>query len=129
MSAIDTFVKLVLSDATVTTEVGTRMYASLMPPEPTTPAITYFVVANSPHNDTCGDLYTMTRIQTNIYATTLDKVIEIFAAMVALLHRYTGTYNSQDIVSIIMDFGMTTYESKTRIYRYINDWKMTTKGV
>ena len=118
-----------MSDATVTAQVSTRMNPSLLPPEATVPAITYFVVANAPHNDTCGDIYMMTRIQTNIYATTLSTVVTIFAAMVALLHGYTGTYNSQDIVSIIQDFGMTTYEPETGLHRYISDWKMTTKGV
>lgn len=120
-----------LSDATVTTNVGTRMYANMMPPEATTPAITYFTVALKPHVDTCDDLYMMTRIQTNVYgeATASNVVATIHEAMVNLLHQYKGTVGSQEIVSIVMDFGMDTYEPETKQYRQIADWKVTTKGV
>ena len=129
MTALSTFKTLVLSDSTVSTNVGTRMYANMMPPEATTPAITYFTVAAKPHTDTCSDTYMMTRFQTNVYATTVSMMVTIHAAMVALLHKYSGTVSSQEIVSIIMDFGMNTYEPETKLYRQIADWKVTTKGV
>lgn len=128
MSVHSTFKTLVLSDSTVSTNVSTRMYPNMMPPEATTPAITYFSVAEKPHTDTCSDLYLMTRFQTNVYATTLSVVVAIHAAMVTLLHKYSGTVSSQEIVSILMDFGMTTYEPETGLHRQIADWKVTTKG-
>jgi hypothetical protein len=131
MTALSTFRTLVLSDATVATNVGTRMYANMMPPEAVTPAITYFAVAMKPHTDTCSDTYMMTRIQTNVYgpATSGNVVATVHAAMVELLHQYKGTVGSQEIVSIIMDFGMDLYEPETKLYRQIADWKVTTKGV
>jgi len=127
--SLETFRLLTLSDATVSTNVGNRMTQNLMPPEAQTPAITFFKVAEKPHSDTHANIYNMARIQTNVYATTASTVAAIHAAMVSHLHGYTGSYNSQAIVSIVMDYGMTTYEPETKLYRQIADWKMTTEGV
>jgi hypothetical protein len=41
---------------------------------------------------------------------------------------YSGTYNSQEIVSSIGDFGMTVYEEEPQIHSWISDWKFMTKG-
>jgi hypothetical protein len=109
------------------------MYPNMLPPEANIPdtkaAITYFTVAAKPHTDTCSDTYMMTRIQTNVYSDRKSMTLTVHEAMVALLHRYSGTHNSQDIVSILMDFGMDTFEPETKMYRQIADWKVTTKGV
>ena len=127
--SLQTFRLLVLSDSTVSGLVSDRMTQNMMPPEATTPAITFFKVSEKPDIDTCGDLYVNTRIQTNVYSTLATTVATIHAAMVAKLHKYSGTYNSQIIVNCFMDFGMTTYEPETGLYRQIADWKFYTKGV
>jgi len=105
------------------------MTLSLMPPEAETPAITYFIVQEKPHVDTCGNLHKDTRFQMNIWHTDAATVETIYEAAVTLLHKYNGTHNSQDIVSIIQDFGMTTYEPETKRYRHICDWKVVAKGL
>lgn len=127
--SLETFRLLVLSDSTVGTHVGSRMTQNMLPPEAQTPAITFFVVAEKPDVDTCDDLYVMERIQTNVYAEDISVRDEIHGAMRALLHMYSGTYNNEEIVSITMDFGMTTFETETKLYRRIADWKMKTKAV
>ena len=129
MTTESTIRTLVLSDATVTANVGTRMYPNLMPPEATTPAITYFVVAGAPHTDTHADLHMMTRIQFNIYADTKAMCATLYAALVNLLHMYRGTVGGQVIVGITIDYSMSLFEPETQLYRHIVDAKVTTKGV
>ena len=129
MTTESTIRTLVMSDTTVTANVGTRVYPNMMPPEATTPAITYFVVAGAPHTDTHSDLHMMTRIQFNIYADTKAMCATLYAALVNLLHMYTGTVGGQDIVGITIDYNMSLYEPETKLYRHILDAKVTTKGV
>lgn len=120
---------LVLSDATILANVVDRMYPNMMPPEATTPAITYFVVAGAPHTDTHVNLHMMTRIQFNIYADTKAMCGTLYSALVNKLHMYTGTVGGQDIVGITIDYNMSLYEPETKLYRHIVDAKVTTKGV
>ena len=129
MSTEATIRTLVLSDATILANVVDRMYPNMMPPEATTPAITYFVVAGGPHTDTHTDLHMMTRIQFDIYADTKAMCGTLYSALVNLLHMYSGTVSGQDIVSILVDHNMSLFEPETRLYRHIVNAKVTTKGV
>lgn len=120
---------LVLSDATILAAVVDRMYTDMLPPEATIPAITYSVVHAAPHVDTHADLYMMTRIQFDIYSSTKSGCATLYSALVNLLHMYTGTVGTQDIVGITIDFVASLFEPETHVYRYIVDAKVTTKGV
>ena len=104
------------------------MYPSLMPPQATTPAITFFVVASKAHSDTGANLHKLTRFQTNVYAETHDVVETIAAAMINALQGYTGTVSGQDIVYITQDYEMDTYEPEVHLYRKILDFKVVHKG-
>ena len=124
-----TFRTLVLSDPTISTAVGTRMYHDMLPAEPTLPAITYYIVAEPADVDTHADFYALTRFQTDIHAATKAQAETLKEAMVTLLHMYTGTVGGQHIVSITKDYATDMKEPETGTFRVIQDFKVRHKGV
>lgn len=104
------------------------MYRSMMPPEATVPAMTYFIVAGKAFSNTHTNLHKLTRFQTNTYAARKSTVETISAALVNHLHRYTGTVSGQDIVYIVQDYEMDTFEPETQMHRKIIDFKVVHKG-
>jgi len=100
-----------LASAPLVALVGGRIYPSVLPQNPTYPAITYFRVSGPrlyDHGGASG--MAEARIQFDCWASTYSAVKAVAAALRVALSGYSGTVGGVTIASIYLDSEIDSYE-------------------
>ena len=118
-----------LTKSAVTTLVGTRIFPSFIPQSNTTyPCIVYNLINQLPaHMLSGGAGYAETRVQLDVYATTLLVAESLAEVLRDELQGYKGTMGSSTVSSVVYKNMVGFYEppqdqSDTGLFRYACDY-------
>lgn len=102
MSDISVSVRAKLvSDSSVTTLVGTRIYPSILPQNPTLPAIRYETGIQRPaHKLSGGAGFATSTVSIDIFAVSHIEAYNVQQAIRESLQGWSGTANSTEMVSV-----------------------------
>jgi hypothetical protein len=125
---------LLVATSGVTAIVGTtpaRIYQLAFPANATFPLLVFRVISG---NDVlksapadAGEEMT-TRFQLDTWAYTYDETQDMKLALHSLFRDYSGTVNSQRILSTNIDLTFAQFEPDTGLYRYTMDVSVTHEG-
>lgn len=123
---------LALTDSTISTAVGTRVYPVMLPPEADVPSIAYREISGiadpvSTATDGSGVVMT-TRVQFDIWTTTYLSCKSLKDALVKLFNRYSGTVGGSVILDILPDLTFDTFDDDLKLYRQVVDFRVTHEG-
>ena len=111
-----------LADAGVSAIVGTRIYAVILPQDPTYPAASYQRISGPRMQELAGATdRAMARIQIDSWAVTYAGAQSLAAAIRESLNGFIGTLTTHHAV-IRLDNERDWYESEAGVYRVIQDY-------
>lgn len=114
---------LLSNDATVSGMVGSRIYAVVMPQEPTLPAIQYSRVStfsrSYAHDGSCK--VAKSRFQFNCYAEDALEAKQLSEAVRILFHAYTGTVVGETIFNATVENELDLYDQDLTDYSAVLD--------
>jgi len=120
----------ILADATVSSLMGDRLYAGLLPERVVLPAGFWITPTSQPqmaHSGVTG--LTQSRVQVDLYAATSLAVTQLGKAVVTAVNGYKGTTGSTVFDSVINDNQFDGVEPLMNRYRYTVDFIIWHKEV
>ena len=129
----DAIYSILSNDATVSGYVSTRIYPLRIPQAASLPAITYFIVSDSPFNTKDGavtDNYY--RFQVSIFVDArasgaYDTIEDIDAAVRSALERYSGTVASTEVHTIEYLSMADLFEEDAQVFHRAVDFRVWIK--
>lgn len=132
MSVATAMRTLLLTDSTLSTAVGTRVYPVIIPPEATTPLIVYREIsglADPASADNTGATIDMTtRLQFDIWSETYLETKSLKDALIKLVNRYSGVVGSVTVMDVIVDLVFDSYDTDVNLYRQAIDVRVRHQG-
>lgn len=116
-----------LADAGIVALVEDRIHPMVFPAGVEMPCITYRIVSGAREPVLSEEVYT-TRIQYDIWAETYLGAAAIKAVLMTLFNFFSGTVNSQKIISTKVDLNFDVYEAATKLNRAIVDVRVRHEG-
>lgn len=111
-----------LTESTITSLVGARIYPVLLPQAPTFPAMTYQRVSGSRVQSLTGPSgMAHPRFQIDCWAQTYDGAKELAAAVMTELDGYRGTMGDTRVGGVIVYGDRDIYEPDVEIFRVTID--------
>lgn len=113
---------LALGDAQITATVGTRWYPSVLPENPTLPAIVYQQISQVNYSSHQGNSnLAVTRIQLTLWTMTYDLGYVLKEHLKRVLRDYKGVVGSDRIDRIIWANDISQNDPLTRFHQRIID--------
>ena len=115
----------ILADATVAALIGTRMYALILPQNPTMPALTYtiFGAGGILSHDGPSGLENPT-VQIDAWGTTYSDAFELAEAVRVRLNGYSGLLDTVHAQGIFLVRKRDSYENESELYRRSTDFEL-----
>jgi len=120
---IEKAIKYILVNDSTVKAITTRCYPVSIPQDPTYPLMLYTKISGPrDHHLTGPSGWAHPRFQAEAWATTYTGAKSLSEAIRGALDGYTGTAQSTEIGSCLLDSERDYYESEIKIYRIIQDY-------
>ena len=127
MGILQTMIDVAEADVATKALVNDRIYPLVFPSKATFPCITARIISG--YNDNViSEQVNTTRIQFDVWSYTYLLTAQVKAALMALFNFYSGTVNSQVIISTKVDLTFDTFEQNIKAHRTVIDVRVTHEG-
>lgn len=107
------------------TTAGARVYPLILPQQPTYPAVTYQQISSVPMHAMGRDgAVTRVRVQVNSWGRTYADARTLASEVEARLSRFQGLGSGVNVLDVLRDNEIETYESDTQTRRVIQDYTL-----
>lgn len=110
-----------LSQESLTSLIGNRLYPGWIPENATMPAVAYLSVSGVRHHDI--DV-AFPRYQFSVFSPRYTEAVEITELIRYILQRFKGKLGNSNIIQIVHENQYENYEKDTKLYHIAIDFKI-----